>query len=178
MKSEKVLKGKAWVCGDYTDSYKILPEQFWKGGTQLGGLNVEELSKHAMAGVDPNFAVEAAAGKYSFIIGGRNFGGGGKSLEHPIFAIKGVGVKAVITESSSRYFFRNAINNGLPILICEGITSKVKTGDDLEVDLTSGEIRNLTTGTHLKFAPIPENLMEILKMGGYIPYTKKKIGLK
>jgi 3-isopropylmalate/(R)-2-methylmalate dehydratase small subunit len=178
MTNETILKGKAWVCGDYTDSQKILPERYWNAGTKVGNLDMEELSKHAMEGADPNFAAEAAAGKYSFIVAGRNFGGGGKSIEHPIFAIKGAGVKAVITESSSRYFFRNAINNGLPILICEGITSKVRTGDDLEVDLSAGEIRNLTTGAKLKSAPLPENLMEILKMGGYVSYTRKKLTLE
>jgi 3-isopropylmalate/(R)-2-methylmalate dehydratase small subunit len=178
MTNETIFKGKAWVCGDYTDSLKILPERYWNAGAKVGILDMEELGKHAMEGADPNFAAEAAAGKYSFIIAGRNFGGGGKSIEHPIFAIKGAGVKAVITESSSRYFFRNAINNGLPILICEGITSKVKTGDDLEVDLSTGEIRNLTTGAKLKSAPLPENLTEILKMGGYIPYTRKKLALE
>jgi 3-isopropylmalate/(R)-2-methylmalate dehydratase small subunit len=175
MASENVLKGKAWVCGDYADSYQILPEKYWQGGAKVGNLNMEELGKHAMEGADQDFAAEASSGKYAFIVAGRNFGGGGKSIEHPIFAIKGAGVKAVIAESSSRYFFRNSINNGLPILICEGITSKVKKGDDLEVDLSKGEIRNLTTGAKLKFAPLPENLMEILKMGGYIPYTKKKM---
>jgi 3-isopropylmalate/(R)-2-methylmalate dehydratase small subunit len=138
---------------------------------------MEELGKHAMEGADRNFALEASSGKYSFIIAGRNFGGGGKSIEHPIFAIKGAGVKAVVAESSSRYFFRNAINNGLPILICEGITSKVRTGDELEIDLSKGEIRNLSTGTKLKSAPIPDNLMQILQMGGYIPYTKKKMAM-
>jgi len=178
MAMETIFKGKAWVCGDYTDSYKILPEQYWQGGAKVGNLNMEELGKHAMEGADPNFAREASAGKYSFIIAGRNFGGGGKSIEHPIIAIKGAGVKAVITESSSRYFFRNAINNGLPILICEGITSKVRTGDDLEVDLSHGEIRDLTTGVRLKSAPIPQNLMDILEMGGYIPYTKKKMAME
>ena len=178
MANETILKGKAWVCGDYTDSHKILPEQYWQGGTKVGNLNAEELGKHAMEGADQNFAAEARSGKYSFIIAGRNFGGGGKSIEHPIIAIKGAGVKAVIAESSSRYFFRNAINNGLPILICEGITSKVKTGDDLEIDLSHGEIRDLTTGTKLRFAPIPENLMQILQMGGYIPYTKKKMAME
>ena len=178
MANETILKGKAWVCGDYTDSHKILPEQYWQGGTKVGNLNAEELGKHAMEGADQNFAAEARSGKYSFIIAGRNFGGGGKSIEHPIIAIKGAGVKAVIAESSSRYFFRNAINNGLPILICEGITSKVKTGDDLEIDLSHGEIRDLTTGTKLRFAPIPENLMQILQMGGYIPYTKKRMAME
>jgi len=175
MPGEMVLKGKAWVCGDYADSHQILPEKYWQGGAKVGTLNMEELGKHAMEGADQNFAAEASSGKYSFIVAGRNFGGGGKSIEHPIFAIKGAGVKAVIAESSSRYFFRNSINNGLPILICEGITSKVRKGDDLEVDLSQGEIRNLTTGARLKFAPLPDALMEILKMGGYIPYTKKKM---
>jgi 3-isopropylmalate/(R)-2-methylmalate dehydratase small subunit len=178
MGNETILRGKAWVCGDYTDSYKILPEEYWQGGAKVGNLNMEELGKHAMEGSDQDFAAEALAGKYSFIIAGRNFGGGGKSIEHPIFAIKGAGVKAVIAESSSRYFFRNAINNGLPILICEGISSKVKTGDDLEIDFSKGEIRNLTTGTKLKSAPLPENLIQILQMGGYIPYTKKKMAME
>jgi 3-isopropylmalate/(R)-2-methylmalate dehydratase small subunit len=178
MRDKTILRGKAWVCGDYTDSYKILPEQYWKGGTKIGNLNMEELGKHAMEGADPAFASQALAGKYSFIVAGRNFGGGGKSIEHPIFAIKGAGVKVVITESSSRYFFRNSINNGLPILICEGITSKVKTGDDLEVNPSNGEIRNVTTGETLKSAPIPQDLMEILKMGGYIPYAKAKMAVQ
>lgn len=171
MTMESVLKGKAWVCGDYTDSYLILPEPYWK---KAGSLDMEELGKHAMEGVDPNFAAAAAAGKYSFIIAGRNFGGGGKSIEHPVFAIRGAGIKAVIGESISRYFFRNAINNGLPVLICQGIASNVKTGDSLEVELGAGEIRNLTSGKVFKVPRLPENLMEILKAGGYIPYIKAK----
>jgi 3-isopropylmalate/(R)-2-methylmalate dehydratase small subunit len=177
MAKETILKGKAWVCGDFTDSYKILPECYWNGAAKIASLDMEELGQHAMEGVDPHFAADALAGKYSFIIGGRNFGGGGKSIEHPIFAIKGAGVKAVIAESSSRYFFRNAINNGLPILICQGITSKVKTGDELEVDLSNGEIRNVTSREKLMSAPIPPDLMEILMMGGYVSYTKKKMGM-
>lgn len=177
MANETILKGKAWVCGDYTDSYKIIPERYWNGAAKIASLDMEELGQHAMEGVDPNFAADALAGKYSFIIGGRNFGGGGKSIEHPIIAIKGAGVKAVIAESSSRYFFRNAINNGLPILICQGITSKVKMGDELEVDLSNGEIRNLTGNVKLTSAPIPASLMEILMTGGYVLYTKKQMGM-
>jgi 3-isopropylmalate/(R)-2-methylmalate dehydratase small subunit len=175
MAFERVLKGNAWVCGDYTDSYQILPEQYWK---KAGSLNMEELGKHAMEGADPHFAADAASGKYSFIVSGRNFAGGGKSIEHPVFAIRGAGVKAVIGESISRYFFRNAINNGLPVLICEGIASNVKTGDSLEVELAAGEIRNVTTGKTFKFARLSENSMEILEAGGYIPYTKEKMAGK
>lgn len=175
MAMESILKGNAWVCGDYTDSYQILPEPYWK---KPGSLNMQELGKHAMEGVDPNFAAEAASGKYSFIVAGLNFGGGGKSIEHPVYAIRGAGVKAVISESISRYFFRNAINNGLPVLICEGITSNVKTGDSLEVELAAGEIRNVTTGKIFKVSRLPENSMEILEAGGYIPYTKEKMAVK
>jgi 3-isopropylmalate/(R)-2-methylmalate dehydratase small subunit len=175
MTIEHVLKGKAWACGDYTDSYQILPEQYWK---KAGSLNMEELGKHAMEGVDANFAAAAASGKYSFIVSGRNFGGGGKSIEHPVFAIRGAGIKAVISESVSRYFFRNAINNGLPVLISEGIASHVKTGDSLEVELAAGEIRNVTTGKIFKVSRLPENSMKILEAGGYIPYTKEKMALK
>ncbi len=172
MTMESILKGNAWVCGDYTDSYQILPEPYWK---KPGSLNMQELGKHAMEGLDPNFAAEAASGKYSFIVAGRNFGGGGKSIEHPVYAIRGAGVKAVISESISRYFFRNAINNGLPVLICEGITSNVKIGDSLEVELAAGEIRNLTTGKIFKVSRLPEDLMEILNAGGYLPLMKEKM---
>ncbi len=177
MAKETILKGKAWVCGDYTDAYKILPQAYW-GGAKIGSLSAEEFGKHAMEGVDPKFAADAKAGKYAFIVGGRTFGGGGKSIEHPIFAIKGAGVKAVLAESCSRYFFRNAINNGLLVMICDGITKKVKAGDELEVDVTKGEIRNVTRGERLQSAPIPDVALEILSMGGYIPYTKKKLAAK
>jgi 3-isopropylmalate/(R)-2-methylmalate dehydratase small subunit len=178
MAKETVLRGKAWVCGDFTDANKILPDQFWKGGANLGSLNAAELGKGAMAGIDPTFGAKALAGEYSFIVAGKNFGGGGKSIEHPIYAIKGAGVKAVIAESFSRYFFRNATNNGLPILVCEGVTGKVKTGDELEVDPSKGEVRNLTTGTTLHSRPMPEIAIKILEAGGYIPYTKQRLAAK
>jgi 3-isopropylmalate/(R)-2-methylmalate dehydratase small subunit len=168
------LRGRAWVCGDYTDTYKILPEKYWKG--QTGKTKDEELGKHAMEGVDPGFAAEAISGKYSFITAGLNFGGGGKSLEYPIFAIKAAGIKAVLAESCSRYFYRNAINNGLLVMICKGISTKVKTGDELELNPSKGEIRNVTTGIKLQSDPMPEIALEILDAGGYIPYSKKEMG--
>ena len=178
MIKEAIVKGKARVFGDYTDAYQILPQQYWMGGTKVTDLNPEELGKHAMAGADPNFATEALAGKYSIIVAGHNFGGGGKSIEHPIFAIKGAGVKAVIAESCSRYFFRNAINNGLLIMTCKGIAANVKTGDELELNLSKGEIRNVTTGVQLQSAPLPDIALKMLDMGGYIPYAKRMMGTK
>jgi 3-isopropylmalate/(R)-2-methylmalate dehydratase small subunit len=168
------LRGKAWVCGDFVDAFKILPQAYW-GGAKIGCLSEQELGKHAMEGVAPNFYSDVQAGKYHFIVAGRNFGGGGKSIEHPIFALKGAGVKAVIAESASRYFFRNSINNGLLVMICDEITRQVKVGDELELNVIGGEILNVTTGARLRSAPLPEVALEILEIGGYLLYTKKKL---
>jgi 3-isopropylmalate/(R)-2-methylmalate dehydratase small subunit len=172
---ETIFRGKAKVFGDYINAYQILPDQYMKGGTNSSTLNAEEFGKHALEGADSTFASDALAGKYSIIVAGRNFGGGGKSIEHPIYAIKGAKVRAVIAESCSRYFFRNAINNGLLIMTCKGISEKVKTGDELEVDPAKGEIRNITTGVHLQSTPLPGIALEILEIGGYIAYTKKRL---
>lgn len=178
MPKEDSLKGRAWVCGDFTDTYKILPEKYWKGqASRAGKMNDEELGRHAMEGADPGFAADALAGKYAFVTAGRTFGGGGKSLEYPIFALKAAGIKAVVAESCSRYFYRNAINNGLLIMISEGVSRNVKTGDELELDPAKGEIRNLTSGKTLRADPIPDLILGILNKGGYIPYTKERMGM-
>ena len=174
MAKETILRGKACVFGDYVDVYQILPQQYWASVRKsLDKLIAKELGKHAMEGADTNFAPKALAGEYAFIVAGRNFGGGGKSIEDPVFAIKGAGVRAVIAESCSRYFFRNAINNGLVAMICGGITANVKTGDELTITLSEGEILNVTTGLRLQSAPMHEISLEILNMGGYIPYIRK-----
>lgn len=169
---KKVVKGPAWVCPDYTDSYKILPKKYWMGAIEE--LDTEELSKHVMEGIDTKFAFMAREGRFKFIVAGKNFGGGGKSIEHPVYAIKGASIEAVIAESVSRYFYRNSINNGLPILICPGITKIVETGDELEVNLKTGQINNLTKNTFTKTAPLSEVAMEIILAGGYIPYIREK----
>lgn len=172
-----ILKGNAWVCGDFVDSYQILPQAYW-GGAKIGRLSEQDLGAHAMEGVDPDFNAGMQAGKYHFIVAGRNFGGGGKSIEHPVFALKGAGVKAVIAESASRYFFRNSINNGLLVMICDGITRQVEKGHELELDAAGGEILNVTTGVRLRSTPLPEVALEILATGGYLLYTQKKLAAR
>lgn len=169
---KKVLKGAAWVCPDYTDSYKILPKKYWMNAIEE--LDADELSKHVMEGIDTKFASMARGGGFKFIVAGKNFGGGGKSIEHPVYAIKGAGIEAVIAESVSRYFYRNSINNGLPILMCPGITKIVETGDDLEVDLGKGQINNLTKNKSRKTVPLSELALDIVLAGGYIPYIREK----
>jgi len=175
MSRQNVMEGVAWVCGDCTDTYKILPQDYWMGGDNASRLDPDELGSHAMEGIDASFANAARAGKYQFIVAGKNFGGGGKSIEHPIIAIKGAFIKVVLAESVSRYFFRNAINNGLPILTLDGISRKIKTGDELEINLDTGEIHNQSTGEDFKAQPVPSFVQEILAKGGYINYTKERL---
>jgi len=175
--SQAKLRGYAWVCPDYTDSYKILPAKYWMGGESVWQLNAEELGPHAMEGLDPSFAAQAKEGKYQFIVAGKMFGGGGKSIEHPIYAIKGIGIKAVLAESISRYFYRNLINNGVPVLICRGITEAVHTGDELEVDLSAGKI-SIVKGATLAAKPLPEIALKIIAKGGYINYVKEKLATR
>ena len=171
---ETELRGVAWTCPDHTDSYDILPKEYWSGGADIGSLNEAELGKRAMAGIDDEFATRASAGEFDFIVAGKTFGGGGKSIEHPIIAIRGAGINAVIAEGFARYFYRNAINNRLPVLQCEGILDAVSSGDELSVDLESGTIRNETTDETLTAQKLPDLALDILRSGGGINYAKTK----
>jgi 3-isopropylmalate/(R)-2-methylmalate dehydratase small subunit len=103
-------------------------------------------------------------------VGGNNFGLG-SSREHAPLVIKMAGVSAVLAKSVARIFFRNAINLGLPVLICD--TDTVSDGDELEIQLDTGIIYDITTGNTLTFNPIPEVMLNILNEGGLLPYIKK-----
>ena len=93
MSDLNVMEGRAWVCGDYTDCYQILPSQYWSGGDKVGSLDPGQLSRHIMEDLDPDFARDAAAGKYSFIVGGKNFGGGRQEYRAPCNRHKGPGAE-------------------------------------------------------------------------------------
>ena len=175
MLDNEILKGRAWACGDYTDCLQILPQQYWMGGDKVGSIDKTELGTHVMEEVDPSFAQEAAKGTYQFIVSGNNFGGGGKSIEHPVIAIKGLGIKAVIADSISRYFFRNSINNGLVVLTVAGISKGVKTGDELTVDIENGKIVNETTKKIFKTTPLSGIVKKIIQADGYINYIKAQM---
>ena len=108
--------------------------------------------------------------KGDFVVGGKNFGLG-SSREHAPIVIKMAGVSAILAKSSARIFFRNAINVGLPVLICD--TDNIKEGDELEVDLERGSVKNLTNGTTVTFSQMPEIMLGILNEGGLIPYIEK-----
>jgi len=158
-----MLKGKAFKFGDNISTDLIVPGR-------LAGLrsNLPELAKHVLEDADPAFASKVKKG--DFVVGGSNFGLG-SSREHAPLVIKMAGVSAVLAKSVARIFFRNAINQGLPILICD--TSLIDEGDELEVDLAAGTVKDLTNGRCLTFGKIPPVMLNILNEGGLLPYIKK-----
>jgi len=158
-----MLRGRAFKFGDNISTDNIVP-----GRLAHLRSNLPELAKHVMEDADPTFAARVKSG--DFIVGGSNFGLG-SSREHAPLVIKMAGVSAVLAKSVARIFFRNAINLGLPVLICD--TDKINDGDIIEVDLTVGTVRDITNGNQLAFGKIPEVMLHILDEGGLIPYIQK-----
>ena len=163
-----MLTGRAFKFGDNISTDHILPGRF----AHLRS-NLHELAKHVMEDADPTFACRVRAG--DFIVAGNNFGLG-SSREHAPLVIKMAGVSAILAQSVARIFFRNAINQGLPVLICN--TDKINDGDELEVDLVSDTVKDTTNGNQLTFGKIPEVMLHILGEGGLIPYIKKHGGFR
>jgi len=161
--AETVLKGKAHKFGDNISTDLIIAGRY----AHLRS-NLPELAKHVMEDADKTFVTKVKPG--DFIVAGKNFGQG-SSREHAPLVIKMAGVSAILAKSVARIFFRNAINQGLPVLICD--TNKIDGGDVLGVDLAAGKIDDLTNGAQLTFGKIPPVMLDILAEGGLIPYINK-----
>jgi len=158
-----MLTGRAFKFGDDISTDHIIPGRYAHLRSDL-----PVLAAHVMEDADPTFAGRVKPG--DFIAAGSNFGLG-SSREHAPLVIKMAGVSAVLAKSVARIFFRNAINLGLPILICD--TDKIGDGDQLDVDLTSGTIKDVTNGESLTSGQIPQAMLDILNEGGLLPYIKK-----
>ena len=158
-----LLSGKAWKFGDNISTDLIAPGRLFHLRS-----NLPELAKHVLEDADPEFTKKVQPG--DFVVGGNNFGLG-SSREHAPTIIKMAGVSAVLAKSFARIFYRNAINVGLPVLICD--TDKIKNGDELEVDLEKGTVVNKTTGDTLRFAPLPKAMIRILNDGGLLAHIEK-----
>jgi 3-isopropylmalate dehydratase small subunit len=159
------MKGLAWKFGDNVDTDLIIPARY------LNTSDPEELAKHCMEDADPEWVRKMRKG--DFIVGGENFGCG-SSREHAPIAIKAAGVSAVIAKSFARIFYRNAINIGLPILESNEAAQEIAEGDEIGVDLASGEIKDLTKNQSFKAQPFPEFMQKIIDAGGLISYIKHK----
>jgi 3-isopropylmalate/(R)-2-methylmalate dehydratase small subunit len=157
-----MLNGKAFKFGDNITTDHMTPGRY----ASLRS-NLPELAKHAMEDADPTFVSRVKPG--DFIVGGSNFGLG-SSREHAPLVLKMVGVRAILAKSVARIFFRNAINLGLPVLVCN--TDVIKDGDELEIDLSAGTIVDKTNGQKLTFGKIPDVMLNILDEGGLLPYLE------
>ena len=160
------LKGKVFKYGANVDTDAIIPARY---------LNVSEpalLAEHCMEDIDLDFVKKVKPG--DIIVATSNFGCG-SSREHAPLAIKTSGVSCVIAKSFARIFFRNAINIGLPLLESAEAVDNTSAGDMLEVDLEKGQIKNLTTGKTFNSKPYPEYMSELIKAGGLVEYTKKRL---
>ena len=162
------LKGKVFKFGDNVSTDLIIPGKY----AHLRS-NLPELARHAMEDANPDFIKLVQSG--DFIAGGLNFGMG-SSREHAPLVIKMAGVSAVMAKSFARIFFRNAINQGVPVLICD--TDRISDGDLIEVNLQDGIIDNLTKNEKYTFHKIPEIMLKILNEGGLIAYINKHGDLK
>jgi 3-isopropylmalate/(R)-2-methylmalate dehydratase small subunit len=158
-----MLTGRAHKFGDSISTDHIIPGRY----AHLRS-NLPELAKHVLEDADADFVKKVKPG--DFVVGGNNFGLG-SSREHAPLVIKMAGVSAILAKSVARIFFRNAINLGLPVLICD--TDKINDGDELEIDLTAGTVKDKTNGAVLTTGRIPEVMLRILNEGGLIEYVKK-----
>jgi 3-isopropylmalate/(R)-2-methylmalate dehydratase small subunit len=161
-----MIKGKVHKYGADVNTDVIIPARY---------LNVSEpaeLARHCMEDIDAEFVNKVQP--EDIIMATTNFGCG-SSREHAPLAIKTAGVSCVIAKSFARIFFRNAINIGLPLLECSEAVDNTEAGDILEVDLSTGKIKNLTKGLEFTAKPYPDFMAELISAGGLIEYTKKRL---
>lgn len=161
-----ILKGKAHKLGDDINTDDIIAAKY------LVSTDAKELGRHCLESIKPDFVSKVNVG--DIIVAGKNFGCG-SSREHAPLAIKGCGISAVIARSFAAIFFRNAINIGLPFLESEDAGS-INDGDELEIDLAGGIIKNLTKGETYKTQAFPGFLQEIVEKGGLMNWIKAKKG--
>jgi 3-isopropylmalate/(R)-2-methylmalate dehydratase small subunit len=161
-----MIKGKVHKYGANVDTDAIIAARY------LNVSQPEELAKNCMKDIDSGFVERVAPG--DIIMATTNFGCG-SSREHAPLAIKAAGVSCVIAKTFARIFFRNAINIGLPLLESAAAVDGTENGDELEIDLGRGEIKNLTRGTSFTAQPYPEFMAEIIAAGGLVEHTKNRL---
>jgi len=161
-----MIQGRAWRFGDHINTDLII------AGRYLDDYSPKNLALHVMEDADPEFPKKVRPG--DIIVAGRNFGCGSSREQAPL-AIKYSGISAIVASSFARIFYRNAINIGLPVIVCPKAPTELQAGDELRIDLEKGEIMNLSKGSKLTFKPLPKSLREILDEGGLVPYTRRRM---
>jgi 3-isopropylmalate/(R)-2-methylmalate dehydratase small subunit len=161
-----MLKGKVHKYGANIDTDVIIPARY------LNLSEPAELAEHCMEDIDAEFVKRVKPG--DIMVATTNFGCG-SSREHAPLALKGSGISCVIAKSFARIFFRNAINIGLPLLECEAAPDNIQAGDVVEVDLSTGTIKNLNNGKTFTAKPYPDFMAGLISAGGLIEYTRKRL---
>ena len=161
-----MLKGKVHKYGADVNTDVIIPARY------LNIYDPVELAKHCMEDIDEDFLKRVEPG--DIVVATTNFGCG-SSREHAPMALKASGISCVIAKSFARIFFRNAINIGLPLLESDEAVDNTEAGDIVEVDLSRGEIKNVTKNLTFTASPYPDFMAEIIASGGLIEYTKKRL---
>jgi 3-isopropylmalate/(R)-2-methylmalate dehydratase small subunit len=154
---------RSWIFGDDVNTDVIIPGRFNITTDE------KELAKNAFCEVRPDFSKEVMKG--DIVVAGRNFGCG-SSREHAAIALKGTGISCIIARSYARIFFRNAINIGLPVLECDELHGNCDDGDELDVDISKGIIKNLTKEKEFKAVPLPGFVIRIVESGGIVNFLK------
>lgn len=155
---------KAWKFNDNVNTDEIIPGRFYPRE------NIEELGNFCLSELHPKFSKEKKQG--DIIVGANNFGCG-SSREYAVIALKYTGVKCIIAKSFARIFYRNCINLGFPLLVSD-CCDEISEGDDVDVDLTTGIIKNNTTGKEYQAEPLPEFVLKIAEASGIVNYLKNQ----
>jgi len=159
------FQGEVWKFGDNVDTDLIIPARF------LNASDKHELAKNCFADMRAGFMDMITPG--DIIVAGKNFGAG-SSREHAPLAIKGAGISAIIAESFARIFYRNAFNIGLPVLESKEASLSIKEGNQVLVNLSTGEIENKDTGKRFFARPINDFMRQLVQAGGLLEYVKKR----
>ena len=158
---DAIIQGKVFKFGDNVNSDIII------AGRYLIYVDPEQLAQHAFEMLGEGFPAKLR--DFNILVAGRNFGCG-SAREQAATAIKGLGIKAVVAASFARTFYRNAINDGLPIVECPALVEAVQEDDNIRIDLAAGTIR--LGGCEFSFQKIPESVRKILELGGLAAYLK------
>lgn len=161
-----MIKGKVHKYGSNVDTDVIIPARY------LNTTDPAELASHCMEDIDADFVKNVRPG--DIIVAEDNFGCG-SSREHAPIAIKASGVAAVIANTFARIFYRNALNTGLPILECPEAVAGISNGDEVEIELESGRITNVTTGSTYQARPFPPFMRQLIEVGGLVNYTRNRL---
>jgi 3-isopropylmalate/(R)-2-methylmalate dehydratase small subunit len=155
---------KVWRFGDDVDTDVLAPGRYMK-------FSIEEIAKHCLEALDPDFASSVRPG--DVVVAGRNFGTGSSRDQAPA-ALKHLGVSLLVAETFAGLFYRNALNLGLPALVCAD-AGRIGPGARLSVDMEAGKIENMATGETLACEPIPRHLVQMMRDGGLLPHLEKRL---